>query len=150
VTSDKLEPSAYFLDTNAIIRLIIGEPADLAGAAERLFERAARREFTLLLTPLVLGEAVYVLTSFYKLPRARVVEALRRVIDLPGVHATEQESLLRTMALFADKPSLHFVDAYLIASAEVESCGVASFDSAIRKVGLVPVIAEQPDDAGPT
>ena len=133
-------PSEYFLDTNLVVRLVTGDPPDMAAAAEATFRRAARREFALHLTALVVGEAVYVLTSFYKLPRGRAAEALSRVIGLPGVRAPEAAALLRALGLFATVPRLHFVDAYVTARAEAGAAGVSSFDAGIRRAGLVPVL----------
>ena len=132
--------SDYFLDTNPIVRLVSGDPPDMAAKAERMFQRAARREFTLHLTALVVGEAVYVLTSFYDLPRGSVAQALIQVIDLPGLKVPEAAVLKRGLELFAATPSLHFVDAYLTAKGEAEEAGVSSSDAAIRKTGLVPVL----------
>jgi predicted nucleic acid-binding protein len=132
-------PKDCFLDTNLVVRLVTGDPPEMAQPVKRLFERAALKEGTLRLTSLVVGESLYVLTSFYKLPRDRVAQALIRVIDLPGVRTAEADPLKRSLDLFAENPKLHFVDAYLIARAETDKRGVATADEAIQKSSLVPV-----------
>lgn len=111
----------------------------MAHHAEAVFQAAADRAYTLHLTPLVVGEAVFVLTSFYKLSVGEAVAALQGVIDLPGVRAEQSTVLLRALGLYVQTPKLHFVDAYLIARSEAEGRGVASFDKRIEKTGLVPV-----------
>ncbi len=133
-------PTDFYVDTNLIVRLVTGDPPDLAQVAQRVFERAAGGDITLHLTAMVVAESVYVLTSFYGLPRNRVAKAIHQVIDLPGLKVAEASQLSRCLELFANNTSLHLVDAYLIAQAEVSKRGVASFDSAIQKMQLVPVL----------
>ena len=65
-----------FIDTNIIVRHLTGDPADMATRATTFLESASG----LLLTDLVLAEAVYVLESFYYVPHAKVAEAMRSLI----------------------------------------------------------------------
>ena len=62
-----------FVDTNVLIRHLTGDPPDQAARATRLLSEADR----LLLPDLIMAETVYVLESFYEVPRARVAEIER-------------------------------------------------------------------------
>lgn len=130
----------YLVDTNLIIRLVIGTPQDAAGAVESLFVQAAARRLTLLMEPLVLAEAFYVLTSFYKVSRHAALDALGRVIQLPGIQVADAAILERAFELCAARSQLHFVDCYLMAKAEAGQLGIATFDAAIGKYTEVPVL----------
>jgi hypothetical protein len=51
----------------------------------------------LLLADLILAESVYVLESFYEVPRERVAELLRAAIALPAIKTLDAPALLRAL-----------------------------------------------------
>lgn len=91
----------------------------------------------LLLADLVVAECVYVLESFYEVPRARVAELMRAAIALPSIEAIDAKLLLRALAVY-EIDRLDFAEAYLVAQAETTGVGeVVSFDRSIDRVGTV-------------
>ena len=70
----------YLLDTNILLRFLLGDHDELSPIAARLFQRAADREWLLILTDLDIAEAVWVLTSYYKLERKPVAESLAKLL----------------------------------------------------------------------
>jgi predicted nucleic-acid-binding protein len=115
------------LDTNVLLRFITGEPANQADEVAALFRAADMGKLRLSVLPMVLAEAVFVLTSFYKHPRAKVADALAHLISCPGFHSGEQQQMLYALKLFgAGKPD--FVDCYLAAASLPGSLVVVSFD----------------------
>ena len=91
----------------------------------------------LLLTDLVLAECVYVLESFYEVPRARVAALMRAAIALPSIEPMDADVLLRSLAVY-EVDRLDFAEAYLVALAEATGVGeIASFDRSIDRVGTV-------------
>lgn len=90
----------------------------------------------LILLDLVVAECVYVLESFYKVPRPQVAELMRAALAMPAILA-DSDLLLRALELY-ELERLDFADAYLVASAELSGVGaVASFDKAIDRVASV-------------
>lgn len=90
----------------------------------------------LVLLDLVVAECVYVLESFYEVPRPRVAELMRAALAMPTV-ITDTELLLRALEIY-EVERLDFAEAYLVAEAELSGVGaVASFDEAIDRVGSV-------------
>jgi predicted nucleic acid-binding protein len=65
-----------FVDTNILVRHLTGDPTDMAARATSYLEV----EIDLLLTDLVVAETVYVLESFYEVPRVQVAEAIRSLL----------------------------------------------------------------------
>jgi predicted nucleic acid-binding protein len=59
----------YLLDTNVLLRFLLGDHDELSPKAVRLFRQAANRECLVILTDLGIAEAVWVLTSYYKLQK---------------------------------------------------------------------------------
>jgi predicted nucleic-acid-binding protein len=88
----------------------------------------------LLLADLIVAECVYVLESFYEVPRARVAELMRAAIALPSIRVTDEPSLLRALEVY-ELERLDFAEAYLVAQAEATGAGaIASFDRSIDRV----------------
>ena len=125
--------TAAFVDTNVLVRHLTGDPPAQAAAATRFLATAEE----LLLADLVVAEVVYVLESFYEVPRARVAELVRAIIAFPAVVVVDASVLLRAVEVY-EVDRLDFAEAYLVASAEASGVGVvASFDRAIDRVSSV-------------
>jgi predicted nucleic-acid-binding protein len=91
----------------------------------------------LLFADLVLAECVYVLESFYEVPRQRVAELMRAAIALPSIRTIDAPSLLRALEVY-EVDRLDFAEAYLVAQAELTGVGeVLSFDKTIDRVNTV-------------
>lgn len=88
----------------------------------------------LLLVDLVFAECVYVLESFYEVPRARVAALMRAAMSLPVVRLVDEASLLRALEVY-ELDRLDFADAYLVAQAEATGVDeIVSFDRSIDRV----------------
>jgi predicted nucleic acid-binding protein len=122
-----------FVDTNILIRHLTGDPPAQAARATSFLTAADE----LLLADLVVAEVVYVLESFYEVPRARVAELVRAILAFPAVVVLDPAMLLRALEVY-ETARLDFAEAYLVAQAERSDVGVvASFDRAIDRVGTV-------------
>ncbi|HEX5711988.1 MAG TPA: PIN domain-containing protein [Solirubrobacterales bacterium] len=124
------------LDTNVVIRHLTGDPPAMAKRATRLLASAPE----LVLADLVVAECVYVLESFYEVPRNRVAELMRAALAMPSVVA-DAELLLRALEVY-ELERLDFADAYLVASAELSgTIRIASFDKGIDRISSVERVA---------
>jgi predicted nucleic acid-binding protein len=122
-----------FVDTNVLIRRLTGDPPGQAAKAARLLARADQ----LLLPDLIAAEVVYVLESFYEVPRTRVAELVRAIIAFPAIEVADEPALLRALEVY-EVHRLDFADAYLVAEAEISGVNaVASFDKGIERVPTV-------------
>jgi predicted nucleic acid-binding protein len=121
------------LDTNVLIRHLTGDPPEMAARATGALAGAEE----LLLADLVLAECVYVLESFYEVPRERVAELMRAAIALPAIKALDAPSLLRALEVY-EVYGLDFAEAYLVAQAETTGVdAVLSFDKTIDRVDTI-------------
>jgi predicted nucleic acid-binding protein len=122
-----------FVDTNVLVRHLIGDPPEQAARASRFLAAADE----LLLADLVVAEVVYVLESFYEVPRARVAELVRAIIAFPAIVVLDAAMLLRALEVY-ETARLDFAEAYLVAQAERSGVGaVASFDKVVDRVTTV-------------
>jgi predicted nucleic-acid-binding protein len=119
-----------FVDTNVLVRHLIGDPPKMAARATAYLQR----ESELLIADLIVAETIYVLESFYEVARPEISEAMRSLILMESVSVVDAPLLLRAVEIY-EYDRLDFAEAYLIASAE--STGVmqvASFDRSIDRV----------------
>ena len=122
----------YLLDTNVLLRFLLDDHPELSKAAAGLFQQAADGKCLLILTDLGIAEAVWVLTSFYKLERQKVAESLAKLLIKAGVHCPTLEPVLDALARFK-ATNCDFFDCYLAAQAASSGVAIASFDKDFRK-----------------
>ena len=121
------------MDTNVLVRHLTGDPPETARRATATLASGER----LLLADLVLAECVYVLESFYEVPRERVAQLMRAAIALPSIETIDSIPLLRALEVY-ERDRLDFAEAYLVAQAESTGVNtIVSFDRSIDRVGSV-------------
>ena len=124
---------SVFVDTDILIRHLTGDPPKMASRATAYLKVATE----LLLTDLVAAETVYVLESFYEVPRDQVAEAMRSLLAFDSVVCVDPALLLRAVAVY-ETDRIDFAEAYLVACAETTGVRkVASFDRALDRVHTV-------------
>lgn len=122
-----------FLDTNVLVRHLTGDPASQAKRATALLRGADE----LILADLVLAEMVYVLESFYEVPRVDIAGMARALLAFPSIVVVDIDVLLRAVELY-EVMRLDFAEAYLVALAEITDVRhVASFDRQIDRVNTI-------------
>ena len=131
------------VDTNVLLRFIMGEPADQAQQVAHLFEAADAGKIRLTVLPMVLAEAVFVLTGFYEHSRSKTAEALSHLLACPGFYSEEHERMLQALKFFG-AAKLDFVDCYLAAASICDGRTMVSFDRDLAK--LHGVILRKPSD----
>ena len=118
--------SAFFCDTNVLVRLLSGAPTDQAEAAERVLDRADLR---IVLTDVVIAELTFVMTGIGKYSRVEIAEAIGELIESPSVLVADEAVVRDALELWSSTPRLHFVDAYLSAlNRRTAGSAVLSFD----------------------
>jgi len=116
-----------------LIRHLTGDPPKFAARATAILGKRG----PLLLVDLILAECVYVLESFYEVPRPRVAELMRAALALPSIVAVDAALLLRALEVY-EVDRLDFAEAYLVAHAETSGVGaIVSFDRTIDQVNSV-------------
>ena len=120
-------PKRYLVDTNILLRFLSGEPAGQAAAARKLFHRAQAGEVVLDISPVIVAEAFYTLSSFYGVERKAAAEKLSLLLQQRGVKLRDASQVLSALTRL-HTANVGFADAYLAAGASEEKVPVASFD----------------------
>jgi predicted nucleic acid-binding protein len=122
----------YLLDTNVLLRFLLDDHPEPSVATARLFQQAADEKCLLILTDLGIAEAVWVLTSYYKLERQKVAESLAKLLLKAGVQCPSLEPVIDALARFK-ATNCDFFDCYLAAQAASSGVAIASFDKDFRE-----------------
>ncbi len=122
----------YLIDTNIIIRFLVGDHAEHLAQSSAIFQRIEHGEIAVYILESVVMEAFFVLSKFYKLPKEEVINDLKRILSLEGVINDDKLILFETLSIIENK-NIDFVDALLCAKKRLEGSEILSFDNDIKK-----------------
>jgi predicted nucleic-acid-binding protein len=134
----------HAVETSVLVRYFVRDDPILSAIAVRLLDG----EETLALGLVALAETAFVLTSYYKVPRADVVDQLVRLVHKSNVTipATEKDLVVTALLGCRDSGRVSFADALIQVEAQRHGLtGVYTFDRRFPTVG-VPVQVLRPDD----
>ena len=127
------------LDTNVVVRYLVETPESIAPPMSGVFpffDGLASGEKRAYLSPLVLFQSYFVLTSFYQVPSAEAAEKLALILSFRGI-ATAEKAILRACLHLLTETRLDLVDAYILAYSKAKGLkGVYSFDQDLHRAGL--------------
>jgi predicted nucleic acid-binding protein len=118
-----------FVDTNILLRWLLGDHRELSAKAETLVEEA--EPGSLIITDIIVAEIVYVLRSTGH-DRQQTGEALS-LLGRTSAFKYENDELVAEIINVLTASSLDFADCYLLVRARREKMGLETFDEALRK-----------------
>ena len=75
----------YLIDTNVIIRFLVGEHKEHLEIATEIFRKIELGEYEVEILESVVMEVLFILIKFYKLPKDEVIDDLKKIIAFRGV-----------------------------------------------------------------
>ncbi|MBW1717760.1 MAG: PIN domain-containing protein [Deltaproteobacteria bacterium] len=124
------------IDTNVIVRFLIGDEDPKYKNLYNFFVQLEQGKIQVELKLIVLFQVIFVLTSFYKIPRPRVAEVLTDLLKYRGIKIKEKKTIKRMLFLWKEH-SLDIVDCYLLALLEAEPQNVLySYDKDFDRFGI--------------
>lgn len=118
------------LDTSAVLRLILGEPAALAEAAREALLHAKREDDVVIVTDTVVGEAYFALRHHYDMPETEVLRALHALLQ-SGLVVPEPAALL---GAFAHEGGAGFMDRLINARHRAIGATTLTFDRKMARL----------------
>ena len=110
------------LDTNIVLRFLLGDVKEQSDKAEKLIESTQTY-----VTDIVVVETIYVLEKTIGLPRSDITQLINAFLGFANV-VHSPYFLLDTIALYADKPELSIVDCYAVMESKAYKNKLATFD----------------------
>jgi len=100
-----------FLDTNIFIRFLTDDVPEKVDACEEIFKKAVEKQETLFTTDLVIAEIVWVLESFYELPKNEIQDKVQKILNTPNLICPHKDLILNALILYSEK-NIDYIDAY--------------------------------------
>jgi predicted nucleic acid-binding protein len=123
---------AALIDTNIIIRFLVGDHEEHLVESIRIFEEIESGKLEVEILDVVIMEALFVLIKFYDLPKAEVVNDLKAILAMEGIINSNKVILFDALSLFLEK-NLDFVDALICSKSKLQGYEWLSFDRDITK-----------------
>ncbi|MEW5948508.1 MAG: PIN domain-containing protein [Thermodesulfobacteriota bacterium] len=105
------------LDTNILIRFLTSDKTQKFQGVYALFESLEQGDLQVELKLIVLFQVVFVLKSFYSVPRKEIATGMLRILEYKGLIVKKRRIVRRMLELWHDS-KLDIVDCYLIACLE--------------------------------
>jgi len=124
------------LDTNVLIRFLTPDKGKKYKRLYHFFEALEHGEMRVELKLIVLFQVIFVLKSFYKVPKKHIANGLVDILKYKGITIKDKKLVQRTLELWRDK-NVEIVDCYLIACLEKDAQNILySYDRDFDKFNV--------------
>ncbi len=101
-----------FIDTSAILRLLVKDDPAKAGAVEKLLRESKDKGTTLYLLPVTILEIVWVTEKVYRLSRKTIRELVEAILNTPNLKCP-LERVFRQALITYETQKIKFADAVM-------------------------------------
>lgn len=123
------------LDTNVLVRFLVGDNIAQKKQAEQWFKEGESGKRKIVVLPIIVAEASFVLESFYKKQREDIANAFEIFLSQRWLQVMERDALLSLWNEYRN--GLHFVDSFLLAWARCNEGHVLTFDQGLLRSNRV-------------
>ncbi|MFZ5932537.1 MAG: PIN domain-containing protein [Patescibacteria group bacterium] len=134
----------YFIDSNIFLRVIVEEDKKSFLECKNLFQAIEDRKLRWFSSNIVLAEVVWVLASFYKLKKEKILAGLAGIRNLRGFNLVDKFQFDLALRLYS-KSQVKFVDCLIASVPQISAKAwtVVSYDKDFDKLGVSRV---EPDE----
>jgi predicted nucleic acid-binding protein len=100
-----------FVDTNIFLRYLTKDDPSKYEKCREMFKRAMKGEIAITTSGMVIAELVWTLLSYYKVPKAEVIEKVSVIVGTKNLSIPEKHMVADALVLYARK-NIDFIDAY--------------------------------------
>lgn len=115
-----------------VLRYLLEDNKSQYKQAKTFFDKARSGEILLILEQSVFTEVIYVLTSFYNVPKNEAADFITFLITYKGVHC--EIELFKNALSYFKAHNIHIVDALLLAQSKLERLDLLTFDKKLKKM----------------
>ena len=101
-----------FIDTSVILRFLVKDDSDKAGAVEKLLRESKEKGLTLYLLPVTILEIVWVTEKVYRLSRKTIRELVEAILNTPELKCP-LEHVFRQALVTYETQRIKFADAVM-------------------------------------
>jgi predicted nucleic acid-binding protein len=100
-----------FVDTDIFLRYLAKDDLLKYERCRTMFRKALEGEITISTSGMVIAELIWTLLSYYKVPKAEVVEKVSVILGTENLFIPDKDALADALVLYARK-NVDFIDAY--------------------------------------
>ncbi len=100
-----------FVDTNVFLRYLTKDDLSKYERCRQMFKRALQGEIAISTSGMVIAELIWTLLSYYKVPKAEVIEKVSVILGTENLFVPDKDVLADALVLYARK-NIDFIDAY--------------------------------------
>jgi predicted nucleic-acid-binding protein len=124
--------SKYILDTNFILRYFLKDNEKQFIKAEEMFLEVMSGRKIAILHESVFIEVIYVLKSFYEVPKEKIIDILEGLLLYKGI-SCDKELFIKSLEIYKNN-NIHIVDAIIKANSYINSLEILSFDQKLQNL----------------
>ena len=131
----KLPQKVYLIDTNVILRYLLGDHPEFSPKAAAFMSEVSKGTKKAEIPDVVIVECIYVMEKYYEVPKSEIVEKLSGILNFSGIVNLDRSEVLEALLKY-DNSNIDIVDCILAARSSPEKV-VISFDKDIEKLKAV-------------
>ena len=131
----KLLKKVYLIDTNVILRYLLGDHAEFSPKAEAFMLAVSEGKKKADIMDVVIVECIYVMSRYYQIPKSEIVEKLSGILNFSGIVNIGKSETLEALLKYKDS-NIDIVDCILAAHSS-HSRIVVSFDKDLKKLKAI-------------
>lgn len=121
------------VDTNIVIRLLLGDRVELTHKAKSIFFKAQEGLYYIYLDEVVIAEVVWTLSSHYKLDKINIINQLEKLIFQNWIINPRKKLILKSLYLFKTK-NLGYIDCWIFTVNQSLKASLETFDNDLKKL----------------
>jgi len=128
----------YFVDTNIFLRVAVKEDEKSFSQCSLFLKTAEAGKIKIVTSNFVLAECVWVLESFYKIKKNKILKILKGIRALRNIKLEDDVDLGTAMRIFS-KINVKYIDALIASNPNIQAkkLEVVSYDKDLDKIGVI-------------
>ena len=131
----KLPRKVYLIDTNVVLRYLLGDHPEFCSKAEAFMLDVSNGIKKAEILDVVIVECIYVMEKYYEIPKTEIVEKLSGILNFSGIVNPDRSEILEALLKY-ENSNIDIVDCILAARSSPEKI-VISFDKDMKKLKAV-------------
>ena len=134
----KQQEKVYLIDTNVILRYLLGDHLKFSPKAEAFMGDISEGTKKAEIFDVVIVECIYVMEKYYQIPKAEISTKLSGIMNFSGIINPDRSEILEALLKY-NSTNIDIVDCILAAHSSPEKI-VVSFDKDMKKLKAVSEI----------
>ncbi len=122
----------FFIDANVIVHHLLDDHPILSPQAKKLFIQAQSGKIQMYFDEVIVAEVVWVLKSFYKLPKEDIIKQLQNIISQPWVVNPRKKLIIDSLRQYV-ATNLSYIDCWALTVSKNKKIKLETFDKDLQK-----------------